>query len=822
MKPTKPTKQELIDTAAELGRALNVTPFPVRGKHPLTPSGALAWTNGARAWNLDLHRVWWQQAVDPDGIGVALPHPYVVVDLDPQVVNGDQSTAYLLAKDELTTKLTDLAVHRLGIPASAPRVLTGKGLHVWVKLRNGNASNQEVNRLLHGVVLTLPVSGTGELIRVRVQADLKGGGTGYVVCPPSWSEAGQRCYEWIHRQPAGLDDLPDWSPDDGQIAPLVAVWCEGRRHHLALSVAGALAKGGVPQAQAEAVVRRAAELAEDEELANRIQAVQDTYRKVAEQVEVIGRAGLELVLDEHELRPVLSALDTIISIHGKGDGSVIRCESEGSWAMSEMLAGMDEFTSAYKYLVDTREWMHWTGAVWARVEPEVVVLAGRELLLRHAFQQLRDYPVSKDVQRRAKQLIDWCNDEHKPYNMLRDLTTRARVRLSLDQCDQDPDLLNTPSGVVNLATGALMEHRPDYYMTRITQADYIPEAEHELVELCLTHLKRCLTTDSGSPSEWDIQLYVDFIQRALGYSLTGYVHEKCAFLVVGPGDAGKSTFFEACCFALGSYAGKLPWDALYQASKSEPDRPRPSLITLPGKRMVIASEGSGNHKLDVRTFKELTGMDTITVRPLYGRYISFRPQCKLWLATNTEDVPRISFTDSAVWNRVYKITFGFSIPKEQQDRWLLHKFRGDKQAQAALLAWMVRGAMAWHREGGLHPPGIILRHTHELRMEMDPLQEFGTTYLEFGPDYTTEAGELRRLYEQTTKRPISNQAWGAWLRAHGCEPVRTRINGQQVKAWRGVRIKGTSTDDDVDPFPDDDDDAGDDAGAGEWNWAGTP
>jgi hypothetical protein len=312
----RPSKEQLIEASVLLGTALGVTPFPVREKQPLTPQGSCSWKSGAQCWNQQLYELWWREAVDPDGIGVVLPAPYVVVDLDPQVVDGEQSTAYLLARDELTAKLTNLAVRRLGLPASAPQVLTGKGMHIWVRLRDGTTpSNQEVNRLLRGAVLDLPIGDTGELVRVEVHADLKGNGTGYVVCPPSWSEAGQRCYEWI-RQPHSRDDIPEWSPEDSLIAPLVAVWTSGRRHHLALCTAGVMAKAGLPQERAEELVRRVAELKQDDELLDRIQAVRDTYHRHANHEDILGRAGLEVMLSSDELPAVNDALDSIVDRWG--------------------------------------------------------------------------------------------------------------------------------------------------------------------------------------------------------------------------------------------------------------------------------------------------------------------------------------------------------------------------------------------------------------------------------------------------------------------------------------------------------------------------
>jgi hypothetical protein len=103
---------------------------------------------------------------------------------------------------------------------------------------------------------------------------------------------------------------------------------------------------------------------------------------------------------------------------------------------------------------------------------------------------------------------------------------------------------------------------------------------------------------------------------------------------------------------------------------------------------------------------------------------------------------------------------------------------------------------------------------------MDPLQEFRDTYLEFGEGYITEAKRLRDLYESTTRRPISNRAWGEWLRANGCISNRVTIDRRQVKVWRGVRIKDdpdAPAPVEVDLVADDDGNDGDGNGS-TWTW----
>ena len=56
----------------------------------------------------------------------------------------------------------------------------------------------------------------------------------------------------------------------------------------------------------------------------------------------------------------------------------------------------------------------------------------------------------------------------------------------------------------------------------------------------------------------------DFLQRAVGYTLTGDTREQCFFLLYGTGANGKSTFLETLQALLGDYARKCDFTSFLQ------------------------------------------------------------------------------------------------------------------------------------------------------------------------------------------------------------------------------------------------------------------
>jgi putative DNA primase/helicase len=127
------------------------------------------------------------------------------------------------------------------------------------------------------------------------------------------------------------------------------------------------------------------------------------------------------------------------------------------------------------------------------------------------------------------------------------------------------------------------------------------------------------------------QALIAYLQRAVGYALTGDTREQVLFLLYGTGANGKSTFLEVLRSLFSAYAAQADFATFLTRSY---DTVRNDLARLTGARFVTAIEaGSGRH-LDEVLIKQLTGGDRVTARYLYQEFFEFQPQLKLFLATN--------------------------------------------------------------------------------------------------------------------------------------------------------------------------------------------
>lgn len=349
--------------------------------------------------------------------------------------------------------------------------------------------------------------------------------------------------------------------------------------------------------------------------------------------------------------------------------------------------------------------------------------------------------------------------------------------------DSNPWLLGVSNGVVDLRTGNLRPSTPDDRITLHTDVSFDPNVQCPRWTRCITEVF------DGDP------YLISYIERAVGYSLTGETSEQCCFCCHGDGANGKSTFLNAIRHVLGTYAGNLPFSAFELTARSTISN---DVATLPGKRVVTAIETDESARLNEARIKALTGGDIVTARPLYREYFDFKPVAKFWLAFNHR--PVVSDDSHGFWRRIHNIPF-------------LRRFdpHGDPALQETLraeapgiLAWAVRGCLEWQKQG-LNPPAAVQQATRAYRASSDPLREFladryilhsnaRVTVAELWSTYCAwiaDVGEVALQRKEFTRR----------LEARGLR--KERHGHSRAWTWLGIRLK-TDTEAQHPEFPADD------------------
>lgn len=335
------------------------------------------------------------------------------------------------------------------------------------------------------------------------------------------------------------------------------------------------------------------------------------------------------------------------------------------------------------------------------------------------------------------------------------------MSVRLDQFDGDPMLLNCQSGTVDLRTGVHRKHDRANLLRKISPIRY---EEHEQCTIWLAFLDTVCCGDRE---------LIGYIQRVCGYMLTGGVSEQCLFFIYGLGANGKSVFATLLLHLLGDYGVRTPAELVMKTHRTSAGSASPDVARLHGARLAVTSELDDEHKLGEARVKDITGGDRMVARPLYHMPFEFDPTHKLLLYGNHK--PVISGTDQGIWRRIRLIPFAATIPETQRDPHLLDKLKCES---GAILAWMVRGCLAWQRDG-LGLAKSVAKATGSFRSESDVVGRFIDECCTLAEGVFVSKGDLYASYR-------------AWCTLSGEQAQAKNLFGARIMQ-RGIKEKRSNT-----------------------------
>jgi putative DNA primase/helicase len=339
------------------------------------------------------------------------------------------------------------------------------------------------------------------------------------------------------------------------------------------------------------------------------------------------------------------------------------------------------------------------------------------------------------------------------------------VPVRLVDFDADPMLFNCMNATIDLGTGKPREHSRTDLISKVAPVEYEPNAE------CPTWRD---FLDTVTDNNADL---TEYLQRCVGYSLTGQTREHALFLLYGTGANGKSTFLEVLRHVFGDYSQAADFGSFLF---SNGQAVRNDLAKLNGARFVTANESDSGKRLDETVVKQMTGGDTVSARFLYGEHFEFTPQFKLWLGTNHK--PTIRGQDEGVWRRIRLIPFTVSIPRTKQDHMLKDKL---KLESPGILNWALEGLAQWQVEG-LQEPAVVKDATKEYRADQDVIGHFLDARCAKEAGLESPARELYQAYklwaEQTGEWVMNERFFSNALAERGFKKVR-QSDGM---LWKGI------------------------------------
>lgn len=353
-------------------------------------------------------------------------------------------------------------------------------------------------------------------------------------------------------------------------------------------------------------------------------------------------------------------------------------------------------------------WLIWSGKHWqVDYNGKIEVLSRK--VIKILQQQGREIP-NTDENEKFKKEIQRFVLKSEADNRIKAMINQAKSQMSIviKEIDKNVYLLNLKNGTLNLKTGELKDHNRRDYITRIVNIEYNSDAK---CPRWIEFINKIFLERTE---------LIEYIQKSIGYSLTGDSNLQCFYILHGQGSNGKGTFMKAIMTILGDYAAILKGNSLME--KMGDEGARGDLAKLEGKYFVCVNELEEGKSFDEALVKSLSsGADeAIPVRRMYEEEFDLHPTFKMWMTTNK--LPKIKGTDNGIWRRVRKIPFEYNFENDENkdehffDNILLPEISG-------ILNWAIEGCVKWQQEG-MNVPDIVKYANEDYKNDMDAVQRF--------------------------------------------------------------------------------------------------
>lgn len=366
----------------------------------------------------------------------------------------------------------------------------------------------------------------------------------------------------------------------------------------------------------------------------------------------------------------------------------------------------DYFKPIARYNSERGIWYVYDGTVW---QPDMENLKVAELakLLADKLYVFALTITEEDSRKRFIERVKKLQLRKHRDTMIKD--AKSVFPLSMKSFDSDIYLFNCKNGTLDLRTMEFREHRPEDYLTKVSPVIYDPDAD---CPRWRTFIDEIMQGDKARSN---------YLQKAIGYALTGDTKMECLFILYGPTSRnGKGTTMESILRIMGEYGKNADPTMLQAKFNAQSGGPSEEIARLAGARFVNISEPEKKITLDAALTKRLTGNDTITARYLHENSFEFRPNFKIFI--NTNHLPNITDLTLFESGRIKIIPFDRHFEENEQDKGLKQLF-AEPENMSGILNWMLEGYRKF-REEKLDMPDSVINATQEYRMASDKISQF--------------------------------------------------------------------------------------------------
>lgn len=420
---------------------------------------------------------------------------------------------------------------------------------------------------------------------------------------------------------------------------------------------------------------------------------------------------------------------------------------------------LDMFGDYVIYNADKGKYYYWTGRLW-REDNEKKIQLWAQTAMRarrdYTLKQLNTGFMAKDYEEQLAHAGRCCNQ-----HSVRAIVEGAKATLSRNDAifDKNPHFLNVLNGTINLKDGTIKTHNRRNYITKMIPIMYG------------TSEKSKQFNDFLEDTFGDDEL-IKYIQRLLGYCITGETKEQVVHFFIGNGANGKSTLLSLIQFIMSEYAAVIPSKVLTGAERA--GAASSEIAQLPHKRLVCCSELNCTDVLNEGKIKIMSSGETLAARQLYAPAFTFEPEFKCIIDTNY--LPQIVGTDNGIWRRVRVVPFEYTVSKDKLNKNLLNEL---KRSKKAVLEWLVKGAIKYYDEG-LGNCDAVSKATKKYRKTQDTLGSFIDACIEKEKGEEVRARVLYEAYlnfcNNNFLNPMSETKFGKDFAARGFKRGKDKVS----------------------------------------------
>ena len=382
---------------------------------------------------------------------------------------------------------------------------------------------------------------------------------------------------------------------------------------------------------------------------------------------------------------------------------------------------VDRFGDSIRYNYDNKMWMVWNGKYW-QYDIFGSIKNYLELVIEEMKMQAK-FVEEEGVRKAMLTNVKRALSSSGKTAMLKESEHLQGIPVTNNDFDNEPFLFNCESGVLDLKAGKILTHDKSLMVSK-----YSP-----------------VTVSKKKPTKWlkfldeifnNDAILIEYVQRVLGYAITGSSREQCLFILVGDGSNGKSLLLEIFSKIMGSYGSTSNIGILVE-KYNQSSANMGDVARLNKMRMTVTEEPKLGDKLNESTIKTMTsGLGEMVARFLYGNEFQFIMNAKIFMAANYK--PVIRGTDHGIWRRIRIIPFDIVIPDEKQDLDLINKLT---EELPEIFGWILAGCRKWLKEG-LKSPAVIKNSIHEYKSEMDIIDRWVNETCDFKASYRASSSEL--------------------------------------------------------------------------------